>query len=112
MTRPPLKKIFFSTALLLTVRVQFFCPRLRHCSRTTGLSVSFDLPTRIGMESDDRRARGEVSKAGVAVASSQDIAMLFDGIPLDQVSVSMTINAPASILLALLLIVAERRGTA
>ena len=77
---------------------------------TTGLSVAFDLPTQIGMDSDDPRARGEVGKVGVAIDSIGDVETLFDAIPLDQVSVSMTINAPASILLAMLLVVAERRG--
>src|SRR2546430_6828001 len=79
---------------------------------TTGLSVAFDLPTQIGMDSDDPRARGEVGKVGVAIDSIEDMEMLFDAIPLDRVSVSMTINAPASILLALLLVVAQRRGVA
>jgi methylmalonyl-CoA mutase N-terminal domain/subunit len=78
---------------------------------TTGLSVAFDLPTQIGMDSDDARARGEVGKVGVAIDSMADMEMLLDAIPLDEVSISMTINAPASILLALLLVVAERRGT-
>jgi methylmalonyl-CoA mutase N-terminal domain/subunit len=77
---------------------------------TTGLSMAFDLPTQIGMDSDDPRARGEVGKVGVAIDSIDDMEMLLDQIPLDQVSVSMTINAPASILLSLLLVVAERRG--
>src|SRR5438046_1708550 len=77
---------------------------------TTGLSVAFDLPTQIGMDSDDTRARGEVGKVGVAIDSIADMETLLDAIPLDRVSISMTINAPASILLALLLIVAERRG--
>ncbi|MEA2464667.1 MAG: methylmalonyl-CoA mutase, N-terminal domain, partial [Acidobacteriota bacterium] len=78
---------------------------------TTGLSVAFDLPTQIGMDSDDGRARGEVGKVGVAIDSIADMEALLDAIPLDKVSISMTINAPASILLALLLVVAERRGT-
>jgi methylmalonyl-CoA mutase, N-terminal domain len=77
---------------------------------TTGLSVAFDLPTQIGMDSDDPRARGEVGKVGVAIDSIADMETLLDSIPLDRVSISMTINAPASILLALLLVVAERRG--
>src|SRR5918993_593867 len=78
---------------------------------TTGLSVAFDLPTQIGMDSDDGRARGEVGKVGVAIDSIADMETLLEAIPLDEVSISMTINAPASILLALLLVVAERRGT-
>jgi methylmalonyl-CoA mutase N-terminal domain/subunit len=76
----------------------------------TGLSVAFDLPTQIGMDSDDPRARGEVGKVGVAIDSIEDMETLLDQIPLDQVSISMTINAPAAILLAMLLVVAERRG--
>src|SRR5256886_4994849 len=79
---------------------------------TTGLSVAFDLPTQIGMDSDDPRARGEVGKVGVAIDSIADMEMLLDAIPLDRVSISMTINAPASILLAMLLVLAERRGVA
>src|SRR5438477_8030074 len=77
---------------------------------TTGLSVAFDLPTQIGMDSDDSRARGEVGKVGVAIDSIEDMEALLEAIPLDKVSISMTINSPASILLALLLVVAERRG--
>src|SRR3954464_8720454 len=79
---------------------------------TTGLSVAFDLPTQIGMDSDDVRARGEVGKVGVAIDSIDDMEALLAEIPLDRVSISMTINAPASILLSLLLVVAERRGIA
>ena len=77
----------------------------------TGLSVAFDLPTQIGYDSDHLLARGEVGKVGVPVASLEDMETLLDGIPLDAVSVSMTINATASILLALLLAVARGRGT-
>ncbi|MFN2441804.1 MAG: methylmalonyl-CoA mutase [Thermoanaerobaculia bacterium] len=76
----------------------------------TGLSVAFDLPTQIGMDSDDPLARGEVGKVGVAIDSLEDMEILLDGIPLDKVSISMTINAPAAILLGLVLVVAERRG--
>jgi methylmalonyl-CoA mutase, N-terminal domain len=76
----------------------------------TGLSVAFDLPTQIGMDSDDARARGEVGKVGVAIDSIEDMETLLDSIPLDKVSISMTINAPASILLAMVLVVAERHG--
>src|SRR5689334_10310924 len=67
----------------------------------TGLSVAFDLPTQIGMDSDHQLAAGEVGKVGVAIDSLEDMEMLFDGIPLDRVSTSMTINATAAILLAL-----------
>jgi methylmalonyl-CoA mutase N-terminal domain/subunit len=77
---------------------------------TTGLSVAFDLPTQIGYDSDDPRAQGEVGRAGVAIDSLEDMELLLDGIPLDQVSVSMTINATAAILLALYVAVARRRG--
>jgi methylmalonyl-CoA mutase N-terminal domain/subunit len=77
---------------------------------TTGLSVAFDLPTQIGMDSDDLLARGEVGKVGVAIDSIEDMEILLDGIPLEKVSISMTINAPAAILLGLVLVVAERRG--
>lgn len=76
----------------------------------TGLSVAFDLPTQLGYDSDAPQARGEVGKVGVAIDSVADMETLLDGIPLDRVTVSMTINAPASILLALLLAVARRRG--
>src|SRR5687768_10956567 len=77
---------------------------------TTGLSVAFDLPTQIGYDSDHPLARGEVGRVGVAIDSIDDMRRLFDGIPLDQVTVSMTINATAAILLALYLAVAEERG--
>jgi methylmalonyl-CoA mutase N-terminal domain/subunit len=76
----------------------------------TGLSVAFDLPTQIGYDSDHDMAMGEVGKVGVAVSSLQDMETLFDGIPLDQVSTSMTINSPAAVLLAMYLAVAEKQG--
>jgi methylmalonyl-CoA mutase N-terminal domain/subunit len=79
---------------------------------TTGLSVAFDLPTQIGYDSDDPHAFGEVGRVGVAVDSLEDMEVLFDGIPLDRVSTSMTINATAAILLALYVAVARRRGIA
>src|SRR5688572_32116309 len=79
---------------------------------TTGLSVAFDLPTQIGYDSDHPLARGEVGRVGVAIDSIDDMRRLFDGIPLGQVTVSMTINATAAILLALYLAVAEERGVA
>ncbi len=78
----------------------------------TGLSVAFDLPTLMGRDSDDELARGEVGKEGVAVDSLADMERLFDGIPLDQVSTSMTINAPAAVLFAMYLAVAEKQGVA
>lgn len=77
---------------------------------TTGLSVAFDLPTQMGMDSDDGRCLGEVGKVGVAIDTLDDMATLFDGIPLDSVSTSMTINSPASVLLAMYAAVAERQG--
>ncbi|HEX5719934.1 MAG TPA: methylmalonyl-CoA mutase family protein [Thermoanaerobaculia bacterium] len=77
---------------------------------TTGLSVAFDLPTQIGYDSDHLMARGEVGRVGVAVSSIEDMRRLFDGIPLDRVTTSMTINATAAILLSLYLAVAEEQG--
>jgi methylmalonyl-CoA mutase, N-terminal domain len=77
---------------------------------TTGLSVAFDLPTQIGLDSDNPLAAGEVGKVGVAIDSIEDMERLFDGIDLTQISTSMTINATASILLALYVAVARRRG--
>jgi len=76
----------------------------------TGLSVAFDLPTQIGYDSDDSHSIGEVGKVGVAIDSLADMEVLFEGIPLDQVSTSMTINAPASVLLAFYIAVAEKQG--
>jgi methylmalonyl-CoA mutase N-terminal domain/subunit len=78
----------------------------------SGLSVAFDLPTQIGYDSDHRLAAGEVGKVGVAIDSIEDMARLFDGIPLDRVSTSMTINATALILLALYVAVGRRQGVA
>jgi methylmalonyl-CoA mutase, N-terminal domain len=75
-----------------------------------GLSVAFDLPTQIGYDSDSAMAEGEVGKVGVAIDSLADMEILFDGIPLDKVSTSMTINAPASVLLAMYIAVAEKQG--
>jgi len=76
----------------------------------SGLSVAFDLPTQIGMDSDHTLARGEVGKVGVAIDSLEDMETLFDGIPLERVSTSMTINSTASILLALYVAVAKKQG--
>ncbi len=76
----------------------------------TGLSVAFDLPTQIGYDSDNAICDGEVGKVGVAIDSLADMEVLFDGIPLDRVSTSMTINAPASVLLAMYVAVAEKQG--
>lgn len=77
---------------------------------TTGLSVAFDLPTQIGYDSDSAVARGEVGRVGVAIDSIEDMRRLFEGIPLDRVTTSMTINATAAILLSLYLAVAEEQG--
>ncbi|NTV75433.1 MAG: methylmalonyl-CoA mutase, partial [Holophaga sp.] len=76
----------------------------------TGLSVAFDLPTQIGMDPDHEMAMGEVGKVGVSICSIRDMRVLFQNIPLDKVSTSMTINGPASVLLALYLAVAEEQG--
>ena len=76
----------------------------------TGLSVAFDLPTQMGLDSDHPMAAGEVGQVGVAIDSLRDMEMLFDGIPLDRVTTSMTINAPAAVLLALYVAVAEKQG--
>lgn len=75
-----------------------------------GLSVAFDLPTQIGYDSDHPLSEGEVGKVGVAIDSLADMEILFDGIPLDKVSTSMTINAPAAVLLAMYIAVAEKQG--
>ncbi len=95
----------FATAAESNARYRYLLDRGQ-----TGLSVAFDLPTQLGYDSDAPQARGEVGKAGVAIDSIADMETLLDGIPLDRVTVSMTINAPASILLALYLAVARRRG--
>jgi methylmalonyl-CoA mutase N-terminal domain/subunit len=86
--------------------------RYRHlvAQGTGGLSVAFDLPTQMGYDSDDPIASGEVGKVGVAIDSIDDMRVLFDQIPLDEVSTSMTINAPAAVLLVLYQLVAEEKG--
>ncbi len=76
----------------------------------TGLSVAFDLPTQIGYDSDHPMARGEVGRVGVAIDSLADMELLFDSIPLEKVSTSMTINAPAAVLLTMYMVVAEKQG--
>ena len=78
----------------------------------TGLSCAFDLPTQIGYDSDDAMSTGEVGKVGVAIDSLEDMEILLEGIPLDKVSTSMTINAPASVLLAMYIAVGEKQGVA
>ena len=77
---------------------------------STGLSMAFDLPTQLGLDSDDVRSRGEVGRTGVAIDTIDDMRTAFDGIPLDQVSTSMTINAPAAVLLLLYELVGEEQG--
>ncbi len=78
----------------------------------TGLSIAFDLPTQLGYDADDPLASGEVGKVGVSISSLNDMAILLDGIPLDKVSISMTINAPAAILLAMVIAAGKRQGIA
>ncbi|MBP7263050.1 MAG: methylmalonyl-CoA mutase family protein [Spirochaetia bacterium] len=95
----------FSTAEESNKRYKFLLEQ-----GTTGLSVAFDLPTQIGYDSDHALSQGEVGKVGVAIDSLADMEILFNGIPLDKVSTSMTINAPASVLLAMYIAVAEKQG--
>src|SRR2546428_10119424 len=78
----------------------------------TGLSVAFDLPTQMGRDPDHALARGEVGRVGVSIASIEDMRVLLDGLPLGEISTSMTINATASTLLALYVAVADERGIA
>src|SRR3989442_4716994 len=86
--------------------------RFRHVldAGQTGLSVAFDLPTQMGYDSDHPMAEGEVGRVGVAIDTVDDLARLFQGIPLDQVSTSMTINATAPVLLAMYVVIGEERG--
>src|SRR5690349_24423911 len=86
--------------------------RFRHLldAGQTGLSVAFDLPTQMGYDSDHPMAAGEVGRAGVAIDSIEDMTTLFEGLPLDRVSTSMTINATAIILLSLYVALARRQG--
>jgi methylmalonyl-CoA mutase N-terminal domain/subunit len=95
----------FGTALESNARFRYLLAQGQ-----TGLSVAFDLPTQIGLDSDHTLARGEVGRVGVAIDSLEDMEILFQGIPLEQVSTSMTINATAAILLALYFAVAEKQG--
>ena len=95
----------FSTAHESNERYKYLLSRGQ-----TGLSVAFDLPTQIGYDPDDPMALGEVGKVGVSIPSLTDMGILLDGIPLDKVSISMTINAPAAILLAMVVAVAKRQG--
>ena len=75
-----------------------------------GLSVAFDLPTQLGLDADDDMSEGEVGKVGVSISCLDDMRILLSGIPLDKVSTSMTINAPAMVLLAMYVVVAEESG--
>src|ERR671920_1058763 len=77
---------------------------------STGLSMAFDLPTQLGLDSDDPRSLGEVGRTGVAIDTIEDMRTAFDGIPLAEVSTSMTINAPAAVLLLLYVLVGEEQG--
>jgi methylmalonyl-CoA mutase N-terminal domain/subunit len=95
----------FSTAAASNERYRFLMDQGQ-----TGLSVAFDLPTQIGYDSDDPMALGEVGKVGVAVDTLSDMEILFDRIPLDKISTSMTINSPAMVLLAMYIAVAEKQG--
>ena len=95
----------FSTASESNLRYRYLLEQ-----GTTGLSIAFDLPTQIGYDSDHHMAAGEVGKVGVAIDSLADMEILFDRIPLDKVSTSMTINAPAAVFLAMYVAVAEKQG--
>ena len=95
----------FASAEETNARFRYLLERGQH-----GLSVAFDLPTQLGYDSDDERAVGEVGRTGVAIDSLADMELLFDGIPLGEVSTSMTINAPASLLLLLYELVGEQQG--
>ena len=95
----------FATAVESNERYKFLLSQGQ-----TGLSVAFDLPTQIGYDSDDPMALGEVGKVGVSIPSLDDMAILLDGIPLDKVSISMTINAPAAVLLAMVIAIGKRQG--
>jgi methylmalonyl-CoA mutase, N-terminal domain len=95
----------FASAEETNARFRYLLERGQH-----GLSVAFDLPTQLGYDSDDPRAAGEVGRTGVAIDSIADMQLLFDGIPLGEVSTSMTINAPASLLLLLYELVGEEQG--
>jgi len=97
----------FSTAEESNARYKYLLAR-----GTTGLSVAFDLPTQLGYDADDPMSRGEVGKVGVSISSLEDMEALFDGIPLDKVSTSMTINSPASILWAMYIAVGKKQGVA
>src|ERR671932_1777234 len=95
----------FASAEETNARFRYLLERGQH-----GVSVAFDLPTQLGYDSDDPRADGEVGRTGVAIDSLADMELLFDEIPLDEVSTSMTINAPASLLLLLYELVGEKQG--
>lgn len=95
----------FSTAVETNNRFKYLLDQ-----GTTGLSIAFDLPTQIGYDSDDAMSIGEVGKVGVAIDSLADMEILFEGIPLDKISTSMTINSPAAVLLAMYIALGEKQG--
>src|ERR671939_1632230 len=95
----------FASAEETNARFRYLLERGQH-----GISIAFDLPTQLGYDSDDSRALGEVGRTGVAIDSLDDMERLLGGIPLDAVSTSMTINAPASLLLLLYELIAEQQG--
>src|SRR5947208_16614121 len=95
----------FASAEETNARFRYLLERGQH-----GLSVAFDLPTQLGYDSDDPRSAGEVGRTGVAIDSLADVELLLEGIPLGEVSTSMTINAPAALLLLLYELVAEEQG--
>src|SRR5204862_6451584 len=95
----------FESAEETNARFRYLLQRGQH-----GLSVAFDLPTQLGYDSDDSRAAGEVGRTGGAIDSVADMELMFDSIPLGEVSTSMTINAPAALLLLLYELVAEEQG--
>ncbi len=95
----------FSTAVETNRRFRYLLDQ-----GTTGLSIAFDLPTQIGYDSDNPMSAGEVGKVGVAIDSLEDMEILFKGIPLDKISTSMTINAPAAVLLAMYIALGEKQG--
>jgi methylmalonyl-CoA mutase N-terminal domain/subunit len=97
----------FATAAESNARYRYLLARGQR-----GLSVAFDLPTQLGLDSDSPRALGEVGKVGVAIDAVADMDRLLEAIPLDRVTISMTINAPAAVVLAMVLVVARRRGVA
>jgi methylmalonyl-CoA mutase, N-terminal domain len=95
----------FATALESNLRYKYLLEQGQ-----TGLSVAFDMPTIMGYDSDHPRARGEVGRVGVAIDSLADMEALFSGIPLDQITTSMTINAPAAVIWAMYIATGQKQG--